>query len=313
MSFGPQFFGLTGVVVGLLVPATGIGWALERRVLSPSAQATISNLNTRIRAWWVMCAIFIASLLTGGAATVLLFGATSFLALREFLTLAPTRHGDYASLVCAFFMVTPLQYALIGMDSHWLFSTLIPLYTLLVIPLLAAMTGEYEDYMRRVASIQWGLAICVYGLSHAPALLALKIPGYEGQNSRLVFFLILVVEISDVLQYVWGKLYGKTKLAPRISPNKTWEGALGGVGSATVIGACVWWATPFTPLQAAVMSLVIAFAGLAGGLVMSAIKRELGVKDFGRLIAGHGGVMDRMDSLCFAAPVFYCLTLRLLT
>lgn len=313
MSFDPQFFGLTGVVVGLLVPATGIGWALEQHVVSPSAQATVANMNARIRSWWVMCVVFVASLLTGGTTTILLFGAASFLALREFLTLAPTRHGDYASLVCAFYVITPLQYALISMETHWLFSTLIPLYAPLVIPLFAIMTGEYEDFIRRAASIQWGLAICVYGLSHAPALLALEIPGNEGQNSRLLFFLVLVVEISDVLQYVWGKQYGKTKLASRISPNKTWEGAIGGVGCATLIGACVWWATPFTPLQATVISLVTTSAGLAGGMVMSAVKRERGMKDFGSLIAGHGGVLDRMDSLCFAAPVFYYLTCRLLT
>jgi phosphatidate cytidylyltransferase len=150
--------------------------------------------------------------------------------------------------------------------------------------------------------------ICVYALSHVPALLMLDIAGYEGRNAMLVLFLVLVDQISDVLQYVWGKLFGRRKIAPMVSPNKTWEGFLGGVVCATLIGTALWWATPFSPLQAAAMSLLIALMGFAGGLTMSAIKRDRGVKDYGTLVSGHGGMMDRIDSLCFAAPVFFHLT-----
>jgi len=150
--------------------------------------------------------------------------------------------------------------------------------------------------------------ICVYCVSYAPAVFFLRIPGYEGQNGKLLFFFVLVVQISDVLQYIWGKTLGHHKIAPTVSPNKTWEGFIGGVLSASLIGACLWWATPFTRLQAAAISLAITLMGFAGGLVMSAIKRDRGVKDFGTLIEGHGGVMDRIDSICFAAPVFFHLT-----
>jgi phosphatidate cytidylyltransferase len=150
--------------------------------------------------------------------------------------------------------------------------------------------------------------ICVYCVSYAPALLTLEIPGYEDGSAKLLLYLIIVVQGSDVLQYIFGKLFGRHRIAPSVSPNKTWEGFLGGVATATLIGTGLWWATPFAPWQAALMSLVITLMGFSGGLTMSAIKRDGGVKDFGSLIAGHGGVLDRIDSLCFAAPVFFHLT-----
>ena len=148
----------------------------------------------------------------------------------------------------------------------------------------------------------------MYFLSHAPALLILQIPGYEGQNAKLMFYLVLVVQLSDVMQFVWGKLLGRRRVAPSISPNKTWEGLVGGVATATLIASTLWWATPFTPLVSAAMGLVLTLMGFAGGLIMSAIKRDRGVKDYGSMIEGHGGILDRIDSLCFAAPVFFHLT-----
>ena len=141
-----------------------------------------------------------------------------------------------------------------------------------------------------------------------PALLSLNIPGYEGKNVLLVAFLVVVVQLSDVLQYVWGKLIGRHKIAPHLSPSKTWEGFVGGVASASAVGAGLWWMTPFTPLEAAGLALVITLMGFFGGLVMSAIKRDKGVKDWGHLIAGHGGFIDRLDSVVFSAPVFFHLT-----
>ena len=152
------------------------------------------------------------------------------------------------------------------------------------------------------------LMLCLYALSHVPALLYLQIEGYQGRSMLLIAWLIFVVQLSDVLQYVWGKLLGRHLIAPALSPSKTWEGFVGGVASATLVGAALWWLTPFSPLQAAGMALVTTLMGFCGGLVMSAIKRDRGVKDWGGLIAGHGGVLDRIDSLIFAAPVFFHLT-----
>jgi phosphatidate cytidylyltransferase len=159
-----------------------------------------------------------------------------------------------------------------------------------------------------VAELQWGLMITVFCVSHVPALLTLDIPGYGGRELLLIAFLILVVQSSDVLQYVWGKLAGRHKVAPSLSPSKTWEGFVGGIASATLLGAALWWITPFSPLQAAGMALLINLTGFLGGLVMSAIKRDRGVKDWGRMIEGHGGMLDRLESVIFAAPLFFHLT-----
>lgn len=309
----PQTLWMFGAVLVLLVLATGVGLVLDKRVIGEPGRATIKNLNARIRAWWAMCGVFSIGLLLGGPGPVVLFGLISFLALREFITLTPTRLGDHRSLFWVFFVITPLQYVSVGLGWSSLFSVMIPIYAFLLIPTRSAIAGDHERFLERTAKIQWGLMVCVYCVSHAPAILSLRIRGYEGQNAKLLLFLILVVQISDVLQYVWGKLLGKRRIAPRISPNKTWEGFLGGLGCATLVGTSLWWATPFTPWQAAGMSLAITLMGFAGGLTMSAIKRDRGVKDYGVFIPGHGGVLDRIDSICFAAPVFYHSIRYLLT
>ena len=308
LTFDSQTLWLVGGVLALLTVSSVIGWLLSRQTMGEKARATVQNLNARIRAWWMMVAIFAVALATGGIGSVVLFGLTSFLALREFITLTPTRAGDHRTLFWVFFVVTPLQYVLVAQHWYGLFSIFIPVYAFLLIPVRSAAAGECERFLERTAKIQWGLMICVYCVSHAPALLTLTIPGYEGQNAKLLFYLVLVVQISDVLQYVWGKTLGRRKIAPDVSPNKTVEGFVGGVVSATLIGAALWWATPFTPWQSAGMSLAITLMGFFGGLVMSAIKRDRGVKDYGQMIEGHGGVLDRIDSICFAAPVFFHLT-----
>jgi phosphatidate cytidylyltransferase len=191
------------------------------------------------------------------------------------------------------------------MEWYGLYSIFIPVYGFLVMPVIAALRGDVPNFMQRTATLQWGLMICVFCISHVPALLTLRIPDYEERNAFLLVFLILIVQSSDVLQYVWGKLFGRTKIAPQVSPSKTVAGFLGGVACTTVLGAALWWITPFTPLQAAVISLAIALMGFLGGLVMSAIKRDRGVKDWGTMIEGHGGMLDRLDSVCFSAPIFF--------
>ena len=299
---------LIGGVIALLVLASLIGWMLSRRPGDAGHQATIANLNARTRSWWWMVAIFLLAMLSGGIGSVILFGFTSFLALREFITMTPTRHGDHNTLLWLFFVITPTQYALIAIGWYRLFSIFIPVYAFLFVPLRSVLSGDCEHFLERTATIQWALMICVYCVSHAPALLTLEIPGFEGQNGKLLLYFVLVVQASDVLQYTWGKLFGKHKIAPTVSPNKTWEGFLGGVATATLLGTALWWATPFTAWQAAGMSLAVTLLGFMGGLVMSAIKRERGIKDYGTLIQGHGGVMDRIDSLCFSAPIFFHLT-----
>ena len=308
LKIDQQTIWLVGGVIGLLVVSSVIGFVLARNAKGDGARATVKNLNARTRAWWIMVVVFGLALATGGIGSAVLFGLTSFWALREFMTLVPSRAGDHRALFWMFFVVAPLQYYLVAIGWYGLFSVLIPVYAFLLLPIRTAAAGDCEHFLVRAANVQWGLMICVYCVSYAPALLGLKISGYEGQNGKLLFWFVLVDQISDVFQYVWGKTLGKHKVAPTVSPNKTWEGLIGGIVSATLIGGALWWATPFSFWQAIGMSLAITFMGFGGGLVMSAIKRDRGVKDYGSAIAGHGGVLDRIDSLCFAAPVFFHLT-----
>jgi phosphatidate cytidylyltransferase len=303
----PKLVWLFGGVLCLLAISSVVGSILRSRQKPGSSRTTVDNLNARIRAWWKMCAIFAASILVGRIGSLILFGVISFLAMREYMTLVPTRRGDHRTLFWSFFVIMPLQYYLIGIQWYGLFAIMIPVLACIFIPPSIAIAGDTEHFLERASKIQFGIMVCVYSLSHAPALLLLKIPGFEGHDARLLLYLVIVDQMSDVLQYVWGKLIGKHKIAWRVSPNKTWEGFVGGVVSATLLGTALWWATPFTPLQSAGMSLMICILGFNGGLVMSAIKRDIGIKDFGLLIEGHGGILDRIDSLCFAAPIFFHL------
>ena len=193
-------------------------------------------------------------------------------------------------------------------DWYGLFAIAIPVYGFLLLPLIAVLSGETRDFLPRIAKVQWGLMLAVYCASHAPALLILDVPGARAGSLGLLAFLLLVVQGSDVLQYVFGKTLGRRKIAPRVSPNKTWEGFLGGGAAATLLGGALWWLTPFTPAGALAMAAAVVAAGFAGGLVLSAVKRSLGAKDWGTMVEGHGGMLDRMDSLAFAAPIFFHLT-----
>ena len=304
----PEMLVLFGGTLALLMLGTMIGRLLRYKVKTNGARATIDNLNARIRAWWMMTGVFTLTLLFGRTATTVLFALLSMLALREFISLTPTARSDHRALLWSFYTLIPLQYYLIGTGRTALAITLIPVSALVLIPIRSALAGETERFLERTSEICCGLLICVYLPSFAPALLTLTIPGYAGQDAKLLLFFVIVVELSDVLQYVWGKLAGRRAIAPQVSPHKTWEGFVGGILSASLAGALLWRATPFPFGAAAGMSLAITLLGFSGGLVMSAIKRDRGVKDYGALIGGHGGMLDRIDSLCFAAPAFFHLT-----
>ena len=325
---------LLGVVLGLLVIAYVIGRLLKRYPESSLNPALVERFNHRIRVWWLMCAILVAAFLLGRVPTVVLFGLVSFWALREFITMTPTRRGDHRALFWVFFAFTPLQYVLVGLspetyervfgiagthrDFYGLYSVAIPVYAFLFIPARIAISGDHKRFLERSAKIQVGLFICVYCLSYAPALLNLPLVRSDGAawgdphsplpNAGLLFYFILVVQLGDVLQHAWSRLAGRRVIAPAISASRTWEGFLGGVASAALIGALLWWATPFRFWEAACMSMVVAVAGFAGSMVMSAIKRDRGVADYGTLVQGHAGLLDRIDSICFASPVFFHLT-----
>jgi phosphatidate cytidylyltransferase len=305
---------LVAGVLALLTAATVVGQFLKRhpdRGLDPAAVRTFNN---RLRGWWILCTVLAAAFWLGTTATVVLFGLVSFWALREFITLTPTRKGDHRALFWVFFLFTPLHYVLVGMNRYDVFSVFLPVYATLFVLARVAFAGDYKRFLERTAKIQAGLVVCVYCLSFAPALLQIPIDatstaGRSG-NFRLLFFLILLVQFADCMQYVWSRMLGQHLVAPAVSSNRTWEGLLGSATSTALLAAALWWAAPpFQLWQATIAGLVVALMGFAGGMTMSAIKRDRGVKDYGTLVVGHGGVLDRIDSMCFAAPVFYHITL----
>lgn len=285
----------------ILLAASGTThWLIARRGATP----TLANLRARVHAWWWMSAVLAAAFTVGRGGTVFLFWLVSFFALREFLSLVYSRRSDYRVMVLCYYFILPLQDVLVYAGNLGLFATFIPVYAFLFMPIAASLSGDSRFFLARAATAQWAVMISVYCISHIPALLNLRIPGYD-HNILLLLFLVAVVQASDVLQFVWGKLFGRKRIMPTLSPSKTVIGTVGGVCSAALLGGALYAITPFRPAEAISIAFIVNVMGFLGGLVMSAIKRDRGVKDWGHLIEGHGGMLDRMDSLCFAAPVFF--------
>jgi phosphatidate cytidylyltransferase len=295
----PLIFAL---VYAVLVVASITGAVLVRR---HGATAKLVNLNDRVRAWWVIVSVLAGAFLAGPVATIVVFALVSFWSLREFLSLTPTPVADHYAIAAAFYLFLPLQYWLL--IDPWLavFQIAIPVYAFLALPAIAMLAGDTRDFLARIAKVQWALMLAVYCLSYVPALLVLEVPGAPAGNFGLLAFLILVVQGSDVLQYIAGNLAGRRKLAASVSPSKTWEGLIFGGAAATLAGGALHWLTPFGFWGAVGMAAGLVIAGVLGGLVLSSVKRSLGAKDWGTMVEGHGGMLDRMDSLAFAAPIFF--------
>lgn len=307
MSAQWQTLAVFASVLAILLIVTVVGRSATR-YLPDSSSPVVANLNARIRGWWPIVTVAGLAFTFGKGGVTVLFGLLSFAALREFVTLARFTGADRSALLLAFFVAVPLQYYLIAIEWYGLYSILVPVYAFALLPVFTALRDEPTAFLARAAEIQAGLMIAVYCLSHVPALATLRIAGYEGRELQLVLFFLLVVQAGDVFQYGWGKLLGKTPIAPKLSPAKTVEGCVLGVASATALGAALYWMTPFNPWHASLLSFLATAMGFLGGLVMSGIKRDRGVKDWGRLIPGHGGILDRLDSVVFSAPVFFHLT-----
>ena len=268
----------------------------------------LGRANVILRSSWLMVIVFWIGWLSGQTVATVLFGLVSFFALREFLTLSPTRRGDHRSLVLAFFGVLPVQYVLVATRHFDLFTVFIPVYVFLAIPVVSALANDPQRFLERNAKLQWGIMVCIYGMSHVPALLLLDFPGYSNKNAFLVFFLVLVVQVCMVVQYVAGRQFKRPPAAPAISRAFNWTSWSMGVVAGSLLGALLAGITPFAPGQAFVMALVACVAGSLGHLVMKAIKRDRGIPNWGSegaSVTGAGGLLDRVDALCFAAPVFF--------
>jgi phosphatidate cytidylyltransferase len=298
---------LTLACFGLLIGFTLFGEYLRSRVPAGQQSAMVEAYSTRLTSWWAMVILFSLALLGGITGVVILFAFASFAALREFYTLSAKAKADHLALALAFFVVLPVQFALIWLGRDDIFTVFIPVYAFLMLPMVSVLRGDPSRFLIRVSETQWGLMICVYCVSHVPALITLDFSGYEERSVLLIAFLVMVVQIGDLLDILFGRRIGRTRIAPGLSP-RTWEGLVCGVIGAAIAGGMLYWITPFGPLAAMGMAAIASVSGHFGSLVLTAIKRDKGVRDWSHLIPGQGGLLDQLDSVIFAAPVFFHLT-----
>ena len=310
-----QQVGLLFVLVfGALLAGSIAGFVRSLREFGDDAtgrarRADLDNFNSVLRASWFMVAVFWVGWASGERVATALFAFVSFFALREFITLSPTRRGDHRSLVLAFFVVLPVQYLLVATAHFDLFTVFIPVYVFLAIPVVSALADDPQRFLERNAKLQWGIMVCIYGMSHVPALLLLEFDNWdERKNAFLVFFLVFVVQGCMIMQHLASRWLKRAPRAPHISQSFNWTSWAIGVGVASFLGGVFSGITPFKPAQALAMAFVACVAGSMGHLVMKALKRDRGVTHWaghGDAVTGASGLLDRVDALCFAAPVFF--------
>ena len=300
------------VLFGLLALASGVAVLLSLRERRQSEvderqHHRLQDYTTLLRNSWLMTLVFWLAWAAGEHVAIVLFGIVSFFTLREFISLSPTRRGDHRSLVLAFFVVLPLQYALVWHREFNLFTVFIPVYVFLAIPVVSALGNDPQRFLERNAKLQWGIMVCVYGMSHVPALLLLQFRDFAGRMAFLVVFLVLVVQTCMLVQHLVARQLDRP-VAPAISESFQWRSWAAGLVAGGLLGAALAGLTPFKPGRALAMALIACAAGSLGHLVMKAIKRDRGVTHWGaagRSVTGASGVLDRVDALCFAAPVFF--------
>ncbi len=292
---------LGGLYAILVLASASLLWLRWRK-----AEKDRSELALRIRSWWVIVTIFTAAMVMSRNLSVAFFGFVSFLALKEYFSIIPTRRADRRVLFWAYLAI-PLQYYWVAQAWYGMFIIFVPVYVFLLLPMRMVMIGETRDFLRAAGTIHWGVMTLVFGISHIAYLLVLP----EEKNSSaggagLVLFLVFLTEFNDVAQYVWGKIFGRNKIVPKVSPNKTWEGFLGGVATTTLLAVFLsGWLTPLHLDTALLAGVLISVAGFIGDVTISALKRDIGLKDSGSMLPGHGGILDRIDSLTYTAPLFF--------
>lgn len=308
MTLPETFFAALSALVLLIAAATGAGVWLEAHTQDAARLAWIHQLNRRIRGSWAIVFVVALAFALGNVALAVVFALASFFALREFIALTPTRTSDYWALVVAFYLAIPLQYVLVAGGWYDWFAVLIPVYLFFTLPVIMALRQDTERYLERVAKVQWGLMICVYCVSHAPAIATLDIPGNEGRGPLLLLYFLLVLQLSELLAVSLSASFGRHRLAS--NPGKTMEGVLAGGAIATLAGTALWWMTPFRWWQSALMAAAVVVTGFFGALVLASVKRSMGARE----VFLEGGVplargtLGRMEAISFAAPAFYHLT-----
>jgi phosphatidate cytidylyltransferase len=304
----PRVLTALGGVFAILVVATLVLALLGR--LGPGLQLT--EVRLRVRTWWVMAGVFALALVFDRTVSLVFFALLSFLALKEYLSLIPTRRADREVLFWAYLAI-PIQYLWIGMEWYGMFIIWIPVYMFLFLPMRMVLLGEMGGFLRAAGTLHWGLMTMVFSISHVAFLLVLGAPKAAAPAAApplggpaLVLYLVFLTQFNDVAQFLFGKAFGRHKVVPKVSPNKTWEGLLGGVATTVVLAVVLApWLTPLLRHEAMAAGVMIGLGGFLGDIIISALKRDLGIKDSGSLLPGHGGILDRIDSLTYTAPLFF--------
>jgi phosphatidate cytidylyltransferase len=308
MSVDQQVAALFIILFGVLLVVTVVVVLWLQRPLMNEDDDKRKRIKDDLRAVWVGVALFWLAWMSGPVVATLLFALVSFLALREFITLQHTRRSDHRALLMAFFVVLPMQYGIVAGGHFDFFTVFIPVYVFFALPVVSALAGDPERFLERNAKIQWGIVVCVYGLSHAPALLLLDFADYQDRGAFLVFFLVVVVAVADLVQEYTAKIVRRAHaVAPKISRSFSYRAWWAGIAAGALAGTLLYWITPFKAGQAFVLAAAAAAVGLLGEFVMEALKRDSGVQSWGNraAITGAVGLLDRVAPLCFAAPVFF--------
>lgn len=301
-SIPPDLLFISGLITALLLLST-----LIVRILEKYSAVRLTEIKLRIRSWWIMAFIFLLATAIAKEISFIAFALLSFTALRELYSILDFRSSDRRTMFWAYASI-PVQFYLAYIGWYGAFIIFIPVVLFLWIPFRLALTGDMKGNLHSMSVLQWTLMLSVFSISHLAYLLSLpSLEGFEAGGRALLLYLVFLTEINDVLQFIWGKLTGKHPIIPRVSPNKTWEGFIGGFVCTILIGCSLSFLTPFTIPQVILVSAMIAFSGFAGDIVVSSIKRDVGIKDMGTAIPGHGGILDRIDSLAYTAPVFFHL------
>jgi phosphatidate cytidylyltransferase len=295
------------LLFGLLTIVSIVAYTRSLRERPPEAQERFDRFLHDLRAVWLGAVLFWVAWVAGAFVSTLLFGVLSFVALREFVTLTHTRRADHRSLLLAFFVVLPVQYGIVATEHFDLFSVFVPVYVFFAIPVVSAFGNDPQRFLERTAKIQWGIMVCVYGMSHAPALLLLDLPRYADRGAFMVLYLVLVVATAQIVQETASRWLRRRPVARAISRSFSWRAWWSGALAAAIVGAALYWATPFKPIPALVMGFIAGGSGTFGEFVMKALKKDAGVRNWGgkASVTGAVGLLDRVAPLCFAAPVFF--------
>lgn len=303
LSVDDGTFRLLGVALGILLFFTVLFYTW--RAVKP--RAFLAEMITRTHSWWIIYALSILffcinpSLGFVGLA-LLAIGAWHEFNLRLPAGLMPQRVRWMVTIFIVFEFFAAAQGAVLLTMAFLPISlfVLVTIWVLLFEPRTSAMTAP--------STAMWGLSITALGLSHLALLLALpKMPSFAGSMAGILLYYIFLTQFNDVLQFLWGTIFGKHKIAPDLSPKKTWEGFLGAAATTTIIAFLLRDMTPFSAIQSLIVGAILAISGYFGDLNISAVKRNLNIKDMGQVIPGHGGLLDRLDSITLSSLVYVYL------